>query len=103
MDWLTPNVIGPKIGVLFEGWLLKMITLVKGMFPELLTLPLNVSNEPGSTSPVGQTLVTAIAGLLQMVQLALLVAQTVFGTGAVSVPHATIVSTNGPHRLTTGW
>jgi len=83
-------------------------TLVNGTVPQLVTIPLKVMVglpllQHKTTRLVLQCLVTWMQGAVQTVQVALFVAQTVFGaSGAVSVPHATTVSVNGPHRFPVG-
>src|SRR5437879_5571827 len=78
------------------------VTLVSGTLPVLQTVPLKVSTPPGSPLVAGRSLGTGIAGAVHTVQTALFVAQTCLEVGEVSVPHATTVSGNGPHKLPIG-
>src|SRR6266581_4242679 len=98
------------------------MTSVKSRFPVLHTAPVTVRlfgtlvtmglAQPLVTVRLGQgqnTLNEQVSLLvthwprLHTLQPALFVAQTVFGaSGAVSVPHATTVSVNGPHRFPVG-
>ena len=51
---------------------------------------------------IWQFFATVIAGLVLTWHVALLVAETVCGSQAMSVPKAITVSVNGPHRLPVG-
>src|SRR5690349_4906073 len=81
-------------------------TLVSGTFPQLVTMPLKLIVSPTQLVGGPQVFVTPMQGAVQTVQVAEFVAETVFGinpvAALVSVPDATTVSTNGPHRLTVG-
>src|SRR5688572_11983640 len=43
------SVIGPNTGVLLDGWLLMTVTLIRVMFPALLTTPEKTSRPPSGT------------------------------------------------------
>ena len=71
-------MIGPNTGVLGAGWLSTTNTLVSVMLPVLVTVPVNTRVPPGATGAGGQSLVTAIAGVVTIGQVEL--AEFVTGT-----------------------
>src|SRR3989442_13680302 len=95
------------------------VTLVSGTLPQLVTVPpknIFIAGEATGATPaklqlgnsaelVEHVLVTQMRGLVQTKHVALSLAQTVTCSApppTLSVPHATIVSVNGPQRFPKG-
>ena len=70
--------MGPNTRVPRTGWLFNTMTLVRVIFPVLVTVPVNVSVPPAATGCGGQALVMASPGAVRMgqVELALLITVT---------------------------
>src|SRR5436190_906236 len=70
------KVTGPRTGVLGTGRSSTTMTLVMVMVPELLTVPVKMSNSPGATGLGGQCLVRDSLGVSMMGQRAVALAVT---------------------------